>query len=460
MLKKPMSLTLRLFLCVAALNILTMVVIGLLALRSMKINIGEVADAQLITEASTLWEILEEDSKDGKIDAFRPDGFDMEKSGEFMEREDQDSMLDYAQYRAFLVWKDAHIVMHSDNTKAFPLKPLPAGFSNIMVDGSEWRAFSLIDPANNLVVATFENLNDRDILKLDIFLDILTPLVITLPILALIFSFGVGIGLRDLHALTKRIASRSFSDLSSLDAGDLPKELKPLTKALNHLLSTLKASLTHEREFIDHAAHELRTPLSALKLQTQLLTKSIKDPQTMQQLDELHASVNRTARLVDQLLLLSRVSQQEILFEKVSLGDVIKEIISHYAVRIADKNIALTLNAQGPLPLHSQSDLLHTLIGTILDNAIKYTPKDGDIIIDASQSNGITKVTITDSGEGIPEYEREKVFDRFYRLPATKQSGSGLGLAIAKQIATMLGADISLETPKNTKGLSVLITFS
>jgi len=458
--KKPLSLTLRLFLCVAALNIVTMVVVGLLSLRSANINVSEDYDAQLITEASILWEIIEEDAKDGTIDAFKAHTLDVEQTVNFLDREEKDSMLDYAQWRAFSVWKDGKMAMNSDNASVFPQQPLPAGFSTITVGGDVWRAFSLYDKEDNLVVSTFENLNDRNILQRDILLDVIAPLAVMLPLLALLFSVGVGFGLKDLRKVAKRIATRTSSDLSRLESNDLPRELAPLTHSVNQLLATLEASLAHEREFIDHAAHELRTPLSALKLQTQLLAKSLKDPQSNEPLAEVLASVDRTARLVDQMLLLSRVTQQEILLESVNLYDVVQETIGIYAVRVADKNIKLTLQCDKHSEIKSQAELLRTMIGTILDNAVKYTPKNGEITVQIEQDAKQAKIIITDSGEGISEEERVRVFDRFYRIPSTKQPGSGLGLSIARQIAHMLGADITLETPKISKGLRVSIILA
>lgn len=460
MTQKPLSLTFRLFLCIAALNLVTMIVIGLLALRSITLNINEDYDAQLITEASILWEILEEDSKNGAMQAFNVITFDLEKSTPLMEHADIDSMMDYGQWRAFRVWQRNKVVMNSDNASIFPPGPLPAGFSTLNIGSDTWRAFSLHDENNELIVTTFENLRDRNILQKDILLDVLAPLVATLPILGLLFSFGVGFGLKDLRKVASRIATRSSSDLSRLESSDLPKELVPLTTSVNQLLATLEASLAHEREFIDHAAHELRTPLSALKLQAQLLAKSIKDPDTSILMEELLASVNRTAKLIDQLLLLSRMTQQDIQMEKVNIQSVINEAIGMVAMRIADKNLQLTLACDDTHTILSQPDLLRTLLGTLLDNAVKYTPQNGDITLAVTQTKIQTIVTLTDSGEGISEAERERVFDRFYRIPTTKQSGSGLGLAIAKQIAQMLGADITLTTPESGRGLCVSIAFT
>jgi len=457
--KKPLSLTWRLFLCVSALNIVTMIVVAILGLRSANLNISEDYDAQLITEASILWEILEEDSHDNRMSAFAVEAFDAEKTTRLLQAIEKDSMLDYAQWRAFRVWHKGTVAMHSDNTDVFPMAPSPAGFSDLIIGNDVWRTFSIHDPDNDLIVTTFENLRDRDIMQRDILLDILAPLVITLPLLGLIFSVGIGFGLKGLHQLAGRLATRSPSDLSYLESSDLPTELKPLAHSVNALLAKLESSLAHEREFIDHAAHELRTPLSALKLQAQLLTKSVKEPESSELLTELLASVNRTSRLVDQLMLMSRVSQQNIVLEQVNIHGVVQEALSMVAVRIIDKNIDLNLQSDETLAIEAQPELLRTLISTILDNAIKYTPKDGEITVSTQRSSQHAVIAITDSGEGIPEAERERVFDRFYRISGSKQTGSGLGLAIASQIAQLLHATITMETPESGKGLRLVITF-
>jgi len=453
------DLTLRLFLCVSALNILTMIVVGILGIRSANLNISEEYDAQLITEASVLWEILEEDSKNESMAAFKVQSFDAENTTPLLENVEKDSLLDYAQWRAFRVWHKDEIMMHSDNTDAMPPQPVPAGLSTIRIGSDTWRVFGLHDKENGLVVETYENLHNRDLLQRDILLDILAPLVIMLPVLALLFSFGVGFGLKDLRIIASRLAARAPSDLSRIDASDIPAEIKPLAHAINTMLAKLETSLAHEREFIDHAAHELRTPLSALKLQAQLLNKSLKDHEVKAQLDELLASVERTAQLVDQLLLLSRVTQREIVLEPVSVQAALKDTIGMYAVRMADKDIHLTLKESSPLAVQAQADLLRTLIGTILDNAIKYTPRHGDIEIAVEHSPHQVAIALSDSGEGIPESERTRVFDRFYRISGSKQPGSGLGLAIASQIAQLLHAIIRLEKPESGKGLRVVITF-
>lgn len=452
---KAPSLTLRLFLSICALNIITMLIVGLLGMRSANINISEEYDAQLITEASVLWEILEEDAKNGTIDAFGIESFNAEHSGRLLHDLERSSLLDYAQWRAFRVWQDDKVMMHSDNTDDMPPVPAAEGFSDVTINSEVWRVFALHDPQHKVVVETFENLRSRKILQWDILFDVLGPLLVMLPLLGLLFSGAIRLALTSLRNLARQLSTRSPLDLSRLPSEPIPRELRPLTKAVNTLLASLEHSLAHEREFIDHAAHELRTPLSALKLQAQMLAKSAKDAESPALINELLASVDRTARLVDQLLLLSRVTQQEIRLEPVELHDAVKEVIGMYAVRVVDKHINIDFRGEGNLMVSVQPELLRTLIGTILDNAIKYTPPQGDILVSIEDN----RLIISDSGEGIPEAERVRVFDRFYRVADTKQAGSGLGLAIANQIAHLLHASITLETPSSGNGLRVVIAF-
>ncbi len=457
--RKPMSLTWRLFLCVSGLNIITMIIVGVLGLHSANINISEDYDAQLITEATILWEIVEEDSNDARMSAFEIETFDVEHTSQLLERFEESSMLDYAQWRAFRVWYKGKLVMHSDNADIFPMEIMPHGFNNLVVGKDTWRAFSIHDNTNDLIVTTFENLRNRELMQRDIMLDIIVPLLVALPLLGIIFSIGIGFGLKGLTRLAGKLATRSAADFSYLESGDLPKELKPLADSINTLLSKLEGALGHEREFIDHAAHELRTPLSALKLQAQLLSKSVREPSCESLLTELLASVDRTAKLVDQLLLMSRVSNQKIVLGHVVVSLVMQEALGMVATRIVDKDLRLNFQSEDGLSVLAQPDLLRTFFGTIIDNAIKYTPRGGDIDISLTQETSHVLISITDSGEGIPEAERTRVFDRFYRISGSIQPGSGLGLAIASQIAELLAATIDIETPENGKGLRVLIRF-
>jgi two-component system sensor histidine kinase QseC len=446
--KKPMSLTLRLFLSIATLNILAMGFVAILGLHSANNKIAEEYDAQLITEASVLWQIMHEDVREGNFEEYN-----IGSETPLLEKIQVESLLKYAQWRAFRVWKDDKAVIRSDNTDTMPTSPTAAGFSEVTIAGETWRIFSMHVPDEGIVVETFENLHNRELLQKDILFGVVGPLTVMLPLLGLLFSFGIGFGLKSLHKLARRLSTRSPADLSRLPSNDIPPELKPLANAVNTLLAKLETSIIHEREFIDHAAHELRTPLSALKLQAQILAKSLQDPMLV---DELLTGVDRTSKLVDQLLLLSRVAQQDIQLERIDLYNVVKEAIGMHALRIVDKNLTLDLSGDENATTHTQPELLRTLISTLLDNAIKYPPKGGDIAVTVTQKS----ITITDTGPGIPEAERPHVFDRFYRISGTKQPGSGLGLAIASQIAGQLNATIRLETPESHAGLRVVIILA
>ena len=217
--------------------------------------------------------------------------------------------------------------------------------------------------------------------------------------------------------------------------------------------------MAHEREFVDHAAHELKTPLTALKLQTQLIAKTLGDKPERKEVDELLLSVNRTARLVDQLLQLSRLSSQVITLSKINLYEVAKEVAALHAVSALQKNITLSLEGEETLMISAQPELLGTLIGTLLENAIKYTPENGSVAIKTEKLTSKAILIITDTGPGIPEDQRDRVFERFYRMNENNQPGSGLGLAIAQQVVMLLNATISLESSPG-EGLSAILRFN
>jgi signal transduction histidine kinase len=438
---------------VLSLNVVAMCVVGMLGLRSSDIEIAQEYDAQMITETNVLWQLTREDIKQGDFEEF-----DLDSASPVLEKTQLEELQKYAQWRAFRVWKGDHIVIRSDNAASIPDIPVAAGFSSVS-DGKEtWRAFSL--HSDDVVVETFENLRNRELLQHDIFLGIAGPLLVILPLLGLLFSLAIRFGLQGLYRLAERLSTRTPSDLALLPSGDMPRELRPLTLAVNTLLAKLESALAHESEFIDHAAHELRTPLSALKLQAQMLARSIQTTESKALLDELLASVDRTSRLVDQMLLLSRVTQQDIALEPVSLHSSAKEAVGMVAIRIVDKSINLTLDSDDGALVQAQPELLRILIGVILDNAIKYTPAYGDITIATGMIDGHATLSISDTGRGIPLSERQQVFNRFYRMADTYQSGSGLGLAIANQIAVLFGATITLETAASGYGLKAIVTFA
>ena len=258
--------------------------------------------------------------------------------------------------------------------------------------------------------------------------------------------------------------------LRPLNEAGLPTEVAPLVHALNGLLDRLDRALDAQRAFIADAAHELRTPLTAVHLQAQLAERATTDAERSAALAELRAGLERATRLVEQLLTLAReepgVSERP--FAPVNVTEVAREVLAEYAPIAAARGVDLGL-AQGSAAAASDAlvdgdaNALRTLVSNLVDNAVRHTPAGGRVDVAAQRDGADGLLTVRDSGPGIPASERERVFDRFYRVPgeaAAGVTGSGLGLAIVKRIADRHGATVSLGpglTGPGGEGLGVTV---
>ena len=289
----------------------------------------------------------------------------------------------------------------------------------------------------------------------NILLQLSFSLLILVPAVGLLIWLGIKSGLGTIWTLVRAIRSRSPDDLSSIPVDDLPRDLSPLGKSINQLLAKLEHSLTAERRFSDHAAHQLRTPLAGLKLQLQMLAKEDDESERMTLIDDLTRSTNRATHLVEQLLRAARVSHQPVNMKALPLYHIAASVIAEMAKVAAEKQLDISLEGQEEANVRADELLMKLMISNLLDNAIKYTPVSGKIRISLLPRDGMWCLTISDTGPGISESEREAVFHRFYRAANPVTDGAGLGLAIVGEIIDRLSATIALKTPENGQGLRV-----
>jgi two-component system OmpR family sensor kinase len=247
----------------------------------------------------------------------------------------------------------------------------------------------------------------------------------------------------------------------------LPDEVRPLKLALDGLLQRLADALQTQRAFVADAAHELRTPLAALQIQLQLLERARDDAQRREALADLKTGVARATRLVGQLLTLARAQPeaQTAGLRSVELDELLREcVLAHAALAVA-KGLDLGIEPANAttVTIDGDPDPLRTLFGNLIDNAVKYTPRDGRIDVSLRVDDGTAQVCIDDSGPGIPPDERERVFDRFYRCAGAHDggapAGSGLGLAIVRDIAGQHRATVALEDVPGRAGLRARVAF-
>jgi two-component system OmpR family sensor kinase len=289
----------------------------------------------------------------------------------------------------------------------------------------------------------------------------LLPSIGALPLAALMIWLAVAYGLRPLVRITQDLRRRSHRDLLPLDVSRLPPDVAPLAEALNDLMGRLAGIIEKQRTFIADAAHELLTPLTALRLQAQMLARSKSPSREREAMAELQGGVSRTLQLAQQLLALARHDADGELAHKteVDLATVIQRVLSIHLPIAAEKALHTHIGIQESALVLGNEEALSILVSNLIDNSIKYTERDGRLMVSLMLASTGAELKIEDSGPGIPVDERERVFDRFYRRRDVLVTGNGLGLAIAKEIAERHGASIVLESSEALGGLSARVLF-
>lgn len=316
-----------------------------------------------------------------------------------------------------------------------------------------------------VLVQVAETLNKRNILAREILTGMLAPQLALILVAALIVWYGVGRGLLPLQQVRREIASRSHRDLSPLPESNAPDEAKTLIHAINELMASLDQALGAQQRFIADAAHQLRTPLAGLKAQTDLALRQTDPDRQRHALEQLSGSTARTVRLINQMLDLARVepgADKAIALKTLDLGALVREIVMEWVPHTLRKGIDLGFEG-GPDKLLIPGDALRLkmLLDNLIDNSLRYCPPGGSRVTVkvTARENGVI-LAVEDNGPGIPVAERDKVFQRFYRVLGNEKEGSGLGLAIVQEVALLHGARVEIVTPDAGTGTEVRVTFS
>lgn len=367
----------------------------------------------------------------------------------------------YARRVAFQIWEKGHqLRLHSANAPQQPLTNREHGFSDTAIDGHRWRVFSTWDESGEYLIHVAERADVRDELARDIAGNLLRPLWFSLPLLALLLWIAVLRGLRPLDRLAREVEQREPDNLAALNATSAPREVVPLIERLNRLFSRIDASMQKERRFTADAAHELRTPVAAIKAQAQVARAASGDAERIHALDNAILGCDRAAHLIEQLLTLARVDTLDNeVAEPCQLRDIAAETIAVLAPAALGKGVRLELLAGNNVEVHGNPGLLRVLLRNLLDNAVKHTPSGTLVQVSIVRENGTTNLSVSDNGPGIPEQERNKVLERFYRPPDTQASGSGLGLSIVKRIAEVHDATLQIQPVNEGRGLRVTVAF-
>ena len=246
----------------------------------------------------------------------------------------------------------------------------------------------------------------------------------------------------------------------------MPREIAPLVSSINGLIGRLAIAFSAQRRFLADAAHELRTPVTALRLQLQLLRRSIDDASREDAMRELEAGIARSQRLIEQLLLVARADPDGVptRSDPVDLGELVRSVVGGMSLKAEQAGIDIGAGGAASIMVRGDPEQLTVLLNNLVENALRYAPHGGVVDVEAGLRGGQPELRVIDTGPGVPEAERERVFGRFYRgadaeVLARDKSGSGLGLAIVRAIAERHGARVSLHTASAGQGLEVRVLF-
>ncbi|MFY7698068.1 MAG: ATP-binding protein [Legionella sp.] len=377
----------------------------------------------------------------------------------------QDKSPDYYLDRFnFQVWRDdGKLLLHSAATPKKPLASHVNGFSDNQMDGKDWRVFATYNEKAGIRTILSEQYDTRNELGRRIAQDDLYIMLLTFPLSGLLIWFIIGRGLHSLDRVAQEVANREPNHLKPVNILEIPEEIKPVIDELNKLFYRLDEGFEREKRFAADAAHELRTPLAALKAQAQVALNTNNIDEKNQALQKLIASVNRSTHIIQQLLTMSKLvpeaaSNHEV--DAINLSKITHEVLVMLAPTAIEKQIELEFETgENDLGFIGNPTAIGILIRNLVDNAIRYCNDHGRVIVHAYKENDTVVLSVQDNGPGIPEELRSRVFERFFRVLGNKSPGSGLGLAIVQQICDLHNARITLKTPSQGNGLIVNVYF-
>jgi two-component system sensor histidine kinase TctE len=315
-----------------------------------------------------------------------------------------------------------------------------------------------------VLVIVAETLGKRQLLAREILWDVILPQLILIFVAGVAVWLGVGRGLVPLATLRQQISNRSPRDLGPLTLAESPQEVRPLVQALNDLLGRLRAAIDAQQRFVTDAAHQLRTPLAGLKTQAELALRESDMPAIRHSLEQIKTASEQTARLANQLLSLARAEpggdHPEGLAE-LDLGTMAREVTSDWIQTALDNGIDLGFEEPtAAAKVRGNAILLRELISNLIDNAVRYTQRGGQVTVTVTGQDGNVTLSVTDNGPGIPESERARVFERFYRVLGSGREGAGLGLAIVREIADRHNAKVRLSAGPDARGTLLTVVFA
>jgi two-component system, OmpR family, sensor kinase len=335
------------------------------------------------------------------------------------------------------------------------------GFSDMVVNGVPYRVYSLQTAEHTIQIA--QDLDARQRRARVLALRAVLPVALLAPLLMMSVWWLISRSLAPVERMRRQVAARRADDLSPLPDAGLPEEVLPLVEELNLLFGRVRLAFAAQQNFVADAAHELRSPLTALKLQAQALRRTRDDTGREAAVARLNEGIDRAIQLVEQLLVLAREEGERGSaghWQRIDLQDLARHAVADVLPQAQARRIDVGLITQREVWVRGQPEPLHILLRNLLDNAVKYSPEGGQVDLSLAVEDGAPILTVEDDGPGIPPDERARVFDRFYRTADTPAGGSGLGLAIVRAVAARHGAQVQLDRSQRLGGLKVEVRFA
>jgi len=361
-----------------------------------------------------------------------------------------------------VTWTSDGLRVYSSDPRAKVPFSNQEGLSRPVIAGEGWIVYSSVGPGG--VTQAAQRVAQRHQMAAESGAKVFPPMFILIVVVGGLLVYGLRRGMRPLDKAARDVAAKSAQSLAPIADSAVPREIKPLVRSINDLLGRLASSFSAQRRFLADAAHELRTPITALRLQLALLRQSTDSPTREGALQELEKGIARSQRLIQQLMAVARSGPdgEAPRLTSVDLDELVRSTVVAFSLQADQAGIDLGARADQGAVVRADADQLQVLLNNLVENALRYTPRGGLVDVEADTHDGQTRLRVIDSGPGIPESERQRVFDRFYRGPnaqAERGEGSGLGLGIVRAIAERHAAQVGLYTAPSGRGLEVCVVF-
>lgn len=358
-----------------------------------------------------------------------------------------------------LLSEQGGILLRSPSAPNQPLGALAPGFNSVTKDNHEWRTFTLYNQDAQTWLIVAERDDERSELASKMATLTMLPLLITLPFLLGLLWWLISRGLAPLRQLAQAIGERHPANLSPLNLKIRAQELTPLTNEINRLMHALADTIEREKQFTNEAAHELRTPLAVLRIHSENALAAEDAESRQHSLQKMLLALDRSDRLLRQLLTQARIdNQQGLELSELNLNQLLQGTLATLAPIALKKDQQLSLEGTEQLTVMGQATLLELMFSNLIDNALRYTQAQGEIVVEACQEGHRVRVDIRDNGPGIPTAALSRLCERFFRVNPQQGDGVGLGMAIVSRIAQLHGADLDIHNrPEGGLEVSVLL---